>query len=171
MHIKVEPLTSGGFAPYGLVLGEPQGMQPTIRDAVSDVWLGFTDLLGIGSLPGRHVTFLKIHTRPFSYDRLEKHDTSAEAFIPLEGRSVLMVVPPGIPGDSDKPDLTRVRAFLMDGCAGVLLRKGTWHAVPYNLTDMATFLILVDNSIIACQDLHVTPIEPVEFDMNGWGGK
>jgi hypothetical protein len=36
--------------------------------------------------------------------------------------------------------------------------------VPFNLTDMATYVVLVDPEITAKNDLHVAPVEPVEFD-------
>ena len=50
--------------------------------------------MGIGEKPGRQATFLKIHTRPALYDKMEKHESSAEAFIPLQGQSILLVAPP-----------------------------------------------------------------------------
>ena len=164
MRIRVEALREEAFAQYGRILGEPSSEEPNIRDGVSDVWLGLSDLMGIGSVPGRQITYLRIHTRPEVYDKIEKHETSAEAFIPLEGRSVLLLVAAEAVDDEGVPDMSRARAFLMDGSTGVLLRRGTWHAVPHNLTDVATYLVLVDDAIVAKDDLHVTPVEPIEFD-------
>jgi ureidoglycolate hydrolase len=63
--------------------------------------------------------------------------------------------------------MTQARAFLMDGSQAVLLRRSTWHAVPYNLTDIATYLVLVDDAIIARNDIHKASIEPVEFTFAG----
>ena len=163
MHISVEPLTESSFAAFGRVLGEPANLPPDIVDAVSNVWLGFSDLMGIGFQGGQAVTYLKIHTRPERYNEMEKHDTSAEAFIPLEGQSVLLVAPRQ---DTAAPDMGRARAFLMDGSRGVLFHAGTWHAVPYNLSEVATYLVLVDPAIIAKGDLHASPVEPVEFTFN-----
>ena len=167
MKIRVEELTEKSFEDFGEVLGESLLKEPNIRDEVSDVWLGLADLMGIGASAGRQVTYLKIHMRPEKYDKIEKHETSAEAFIPLEGRSILMVVPAEAVDSVGRPDMAHVRAFLMDGSKGILMRRGTWHAVPYNLTDVATYLVLVDDAIIDRQDLHVTPIEPVDFDLSG----
>jgi ureidoglycolate lyase len=165
MRIHVEPLTAEAFAEFGVVLGEPSGVEPAIRDAVSDVWLGFAGLMGIGARPGMACTYLKIHSVPECSDKLEQHQSSAEAFIPLVGQSILWVVPAEALDAAGIPDLARARAFLMDGNRGVLMRPGTWHAVPYKLTDVATYLVLVDETIIARDDLHVTPVEPVEFEL------
>lgn len=52
MRIKVERLTEAAFAEFGCVLGEPATAEPTIRDQVSDVWLGLSDLMGIGRTTG-----------------------------------------------------------------------------------------------------------------------
>ena len=164
MRIRVEQLTHEAFAPFGRVLGEPAG-QPNIRDEVSDAWIGYTDLMGIGKADGKQVTFLKIHTRPAQFAVLERHLTTAEAFIPLEGRSILVVVAADQLGGDGKPDVTLAKAFLMDGSKGVVFDRGTWHAVPYNLTDIATYLVLVDEGILAKDDIHKVPIEPIEFDV------
>jgi len=161
LRIQVEPLTEAAFEAFGRVLGEPGSLPPDIMDEVSNVWLGFSGLMGIGLQAGQNVTFLKIHTRPDFYDKMEKHDTTAEVFIPMEGRSILLVAPWK---DTAAPDMRQARAFMMDGAKGVLLHPGTWHAVPYNLTETATYLILVDPTIIEKNDLHVTPVEPDEFD-------
>lgn len=163
MQICVEQLTEEAFLRFGCVLGEPQAAEPTIVDEVSHVWVGISELMGIGRARGRQVTYLKIHGRPQKYDAIEKHETSAEVFIPLEGKSILLVVPAEAIDRVGKPDMTQAKAFLMDGSRGVLLRRGTWHAVPYSLTDVVTYLVLVDDQIIPKQDIIKTPIEPVEF--------
>jgi ureidoglycolate hydrolase len=167
MRIRVEELTEDRFQKFGHVLGEPITVSPSVANETSSSWLGVTDLMGIGSVPSRPVTFLKIHARPALYDRIEKHETSAEAFIPLEGRSILLVAPAEAVDEQGRPDMARARAFLMDGSQGILMRPATWHAVPYTLTDVATYLVLVDDTILAKQDLHITPIEPIEFDLSG----
>jgi ureidoglycolate hydrolase len=53
---------------------------------------------------------------------MEKHETSAEVFAPMEGKSILLVASWK---DVERPDMSRARAFLMDGCKGVLLYPGT----------------------------------------------
>ena len=78
---------------------------------------------------------------------------------------MLLLVPADAIDSEGRPDMARARAFLMDGSKGVLLRRGTWHAVPYNLSEVATYLVLVDDAIIEKQDLHITPVEPIEFDL------
>lgn len=163
MKIKVETLTEKSFVAFGKVLGQPDTDAPNLTDALANVWLGMSDLMGIGSQPARHVTFLSIHSKPAKNDKIEKHETSAEAFIPLEGTSILMVAPAEAITSNGGPDMRQCRAFLMDGSKGVLMRPGTWHAVPYPLTEKATYIVLVDDAIIPKNDLHINTIEDVEF--------
>ena len=163
MRVTIEKLTAAVFAEFGAVLGEPADGGPDVTTPVCDCWMGVSDLQGIGSVSGRQITYLKIHTRPKVFDQMEKHETSAEAFIPLDGQSVLLVVPADAMDDQGRPDTTRARAFMMDGSQGILMKPGTWHAVPYPLTDLATYLVLVDDAIIPKNDLHVTAIEPIEI--------
>jgi ureidoglycolate hydrolase len=167
MKIRVEQLTETNFAAFGTVLGASDMKRPNLTDAISNVWLGMSDLMGIGASPGRHITFLQIHSKPAKNNKIEKHETSAEAFIPMEGTSILMVVPAEATHSKGHPDMSKCRAFLMDGSKGVLIKPGTWHAVPYPLSDEATYVVLVDDAIIAKNDLHVTPVEEVEFDLLG----
>ena len=167
MYIRVETLTQEVFSPFGIVLGEPTDTGPNIVDAISNVWLGFSDLMGIGETKGKQVTYLKIIHRPAAFEMIEKHTTSAEAFIPLEGQSILLVVPAEAVDGDGKPDMGRAKAFLMDGSKGVLLHRSTWHAVPYNLTAQATYLVLVDDAIMEKDDIIKVAIEPVEFSFTG----
>lgn len=166
MKLRVEELTAEAFSAFGAVLGS-RSSDPDISDDVHQVWLGVSDLMGIGASRGRQVTHLRIHTNRDPYNKLEKHETSAEAFIPLLGRSVLVVVPPDATLDSGAPDLKQAHAFYLDGSKGVLLKPATWHALPYLLDGEATFLVLVDDAIIEKGDLHITPVEPIEFDLSG----
>lgn len=167
MQIYVEKLNAETFAEFGRVLGKPVDIAPTVADATSASWLGISGLMDIGTRPARHATYLEITARPACYDKMEKHESSAEAFIPLEGVSILLVAPAEALDAQGGPDMSRARAFLLDGSQGILMRPATWHAVPYTLTPSTTVLVLVDDAIIPQNDLHITPVEPVEFVLNG----
>ena len=163
MKIKVEPLRHEGFEDFGIILGKPEGIAPNISDDISEVWLGMSDLMGIGRNRSKDITFLRIHSKPQKNDKIEKHDTTAEAFIPLKGKSILMMVPAKYTLKNNEPDMKKVRAFLMEGDKGVLLKPGTWHTVPVPISDSADYLVLVDESIVEKDDLNIRTIDPIEF--------
>ncbi|MHB1459569.1 MAG: ureidoglycolate lyase, partial [Armatimonadota bacterium] len=164
MKLCVNELTQEAFSEFGKVLGIPD-CEPTIGDDVHQAWIGISDTMGIGQSSGKQITALRIHTNPPCFEKMEKHESSAEAFIPLDGQSVLVVAPADASTESGGPDMSCTKAFLMDGSKGVLMKRGTWHALPWKLTDKATFLVLVDDSIISSNDLNITPVEAVEFEM------
>jgi len=65
--------------------------------------------------------------------RMESHPHTREIFIPLEGKSILIVAPPD--RDQYGPDLQKLRAFYLDGTLGIALHKETWHRPPWPVGD------------------------------------
>ena len=164
--LKVEKLSSRGFEEFGQVLGPREDLgDPRISDEWCKSWIGISDLMDLGSVPGKQVAYLRVHATPKTCDQVEMHETSAEGLIPLEGESVI-VATLSDPADPNRPDMSRMKAFYLDGSSGVLMRPGTWHALPWKLTDIATFLVLVDDTLIEKQDLHLTPVK-ITFDLSG----
>jgi len=146
-EIRVEPLDPEAFAPFGKVLGKPQAGAPAAEREDLTAWLGISDLLG---MEGESTVwgYLSCHRHTLPLDQLERHCRTPEAFIPLEGSSVIVVLPPSDPNDpTASPDESAMRAFLLDGSAGVFFRAGVWHWAPFAITENATFLLLL------CEDV------------------
>ncbi|MBM3573799.1 MAG: hypothetical protein FJX52_15800, partial [Alphaproteobacteria bacterium] len=57
------------------------------------------------------------------FDLVERHLYTDQAFVPLEPKPVIMTA-----GLESKPEA--MRAFLLDGRHGVILRAGVWHSLP-----------------------------------------
>lgn len=147
-QIRVEPLDPQEFSSFGTFLGKPKDVSPSGEREDLTVWLGISDLLGMD----RRSTvwgYLTVHRHNLPLDRLERHCRTAEAFIPLEGASVMVVAPPSDPNDlAAAPDGGAIRAFLLDGEAGVFFPPGSWHWAPFPVTEKATFLLLLDKDIM-----------------------
>jgi ureidoglycolate hydrolase len=60
--------------------------------------------------------------------KMERHPYTSESFFFLEGDVIFVVAP--VDNAKDRPDLSRVRAFLCNGRLGMHLWKGTWHWPP-----------------------------------------
>lgn len=146
-EIRVEPLDPREFEPFGVVLGEPVEAPPSVEREDLVAWLGISDLLGMDA--ERAVWgYLKIYRQSSPVDQLERHCQTAEAFIPLEGSSVIVVAPPSHPKDpAASPNEEAIRAFLLDGKAGIFLPPGVWHWAPSPVTEEATFLLLLHKEI------------------------
>ena len=64
---------------------------------------------------------------------MERHLNVAQAFIPLNGAEMVMVVGPrtDIGQRDDAPDPGQLRAFLVPGTHGVMMWRGVWHTLHY----------------------------------------
>lgn len=125
VEIVVEPLSPETFAPFGEVVG------PTTAETVSlgpdfQLW---RNAFGVDG--GIELMFGRYLHKPMRFHRMERHLAVTQSFLPLDGcRSVMVVAPPSDGPDSgDAPSPGGVRAFHLDGSRGVMLWRGTWHAL------------------------------------------
>ncbi len=65
-------------------------------------------------------------------DRMYRHDTHTQALMSLNCRG-LVAVAPAAATFSQQVDLTRIRAFVVEPLAGLVLHRGTWHWGPHPL--------------------------------------
>jgi len=158
-EIKIERLTPEAFAPFGRVLTIPAGVESGALDRPDlDVWMGISDLMGLEKQEPV-LTMLKCTRHNLPVNKIERHVTTAEAFIPLEGESVMIVAPVSDPNDPNAmPDESQLRAFILDGSMGVFLPRGSWHWAPFPLRDDATFILLFDKNIN--DDIEIRDIGP-----------
>lgn len=157
-HIKVEPLTPEAFAPFGRVLAKPDTPTEAADRADLDVWFGISDLMGLEN-KNPIITFLECTRHDLPVNQIERHNRTPEAFIPLEGESVILVAPISDPQDPNAvPDESELRAFLLDGSAGVFLPRGAWHWAPFPIGESATFLLIFDSDIL--NDIEIREIGP-----------
>lgn len=79
--------------------------------------------------------WLKGYKGGTTVSKMERHPLTSETFFFIEGETIFVMAPP----DNSKPmpDLSQVRAFLLDSTLGVSLWKGTWHWPPIPVYDSA----------------------------------
>ena len=125
VEVSLEPLSPTAFAPFGEVVG------PSTAKTVSlgpDFQLWRTSFAVDG---GIELMFSRYRHKPMRFHRMERHLNVTQSFLPLGGGQSVMVVAP--PTDAQDPQAVPtpedVRAFHQDGTRGVMLWKGTWHAL------------------------------------------
>jgi len=74
---------------------------------------------------------------PMKVDMMEKHPLGSQAFIPMKETVFLSFVAP----EGEKPDLTRVEAFIIPKGIGVNYNPGIWH-FPLISTEDMNFLVV-----------------------------
>ncbi|MBI3458319.1 MAG: ureidoglycolate lyase [Candidatus Rokubacteria bacterium] len=124
-EIPVEPLTETAFAPFGRIIG-PSRTPPIFQTEGLASWR--VDFEVIGPV---EVMFARYRHQPMVFALMERHFNVTQSFIPLgHAPTVMVVAPPTDPRDwSAIPRPEAVRAFFLDGACGVMLWKGTWHAL------------------------------------------
>ena len=76
-------------------------------------------------------------TFPMNIDMMEQHPLGSQAFIPMKETVFLSLVAP----EGEKPDLTRVEAFIIPKGIGVNYNPGIWH-FPLISTEDMNFLVV-----------------------------
>jgi len=122
-RLTVERLTPEVFAPFGQVIG-PQNRRPDFEG------LSGTQLWGLDcEIDGRlQLGYLRVPYRPLVFTTMEQHYGVTQSFLPAGGPpAVVAVAPPTERDVTPKPE--DVRAFLLDGSRGYILKRRTWHSL------------------------------------------
>ena len=70
-------------------------------------------------------------------DMMEKHPLGSQAFIPMKETTFLAFVAP----QGDKPNLKKVKSFVIPPGIGINYKPGTWH-FPLISTENMNFLVV-----------------------------
>lgn len=77
---------------------------------------------------------------PLELRLLEKHEYSTQVFMPMADKSTYLAI---VCLGKDKPDLSTLRAFLVEGSQGVSYYPGVWHYPMTALYEQIDFSCLV----------------------------
>lgn len=156
LSVQLQPLTAEAFAPFGHLLDLPASGGPGRFDHQATL----EDRRG-GLGPNVALVRAPAQKLPERIETLERHPHSTQLFAPLgmAGR-FLVVVAPTV---DDRPDPTRLRAFLAEGARAITYAPGVWHHPLLSLVP-CRFLMLVHEDGTA-EDTHwFTLPEPVRLD-------
>jgi ureidoglycolate hydrolase len=146
--VSCTPLTAESFAPFGqLLAAEPDEALIEVRDG--EEWI---------------LNVLTYEHHDLVCDHLNAHHKATQALLPMGSQPALLVVAPPGTTFAEPADLDTIRAFVMDGTAGVNLAFGTWHWGPYPIGPRVDLLNLQgrgfadDNEIVNLVDLLDTVV-------------
>ncbi len=115
IKVKVQPLNSEAFRPYGQVLESRHPLYPDVEGGQSSI------------------VMLRLQQRSKRIDMLAFHFSYNQTFIPVQGAMVLIVTPPPRNREADpaayEVDYEHVAAFVLEPGQAVLIDKGTGHNV------------------------------------------
>jgi ureidoglycolate lyase len=154
-EVKIIPLEEAGpeeFAPYGQIMGREEG-EPYETLEILTYWTGNADLGPEGEKVDGGLLVCNRNGRTIRY--LERHPETAENFVPIQGECLFVMAPAD--NSREKPDVSRIRAFYLNGSLGVALHKGTWHWPPVPLGEKVK-LVLVRKGTL-WEETQITNLE------------
>ena len=125
VEVALEPLTADAFAPYGQLI-TARDEPPVFEAAHLEAWQ--MDFAVDGEIELMVVRYIHQEMR---WTTMERHFNVTQSFMALGGAASVMVVadPTDAADRTVPPRPETARAFLVDGAQGVMLWRGTWHAL------------------------------------------
>ena len=136
--LRLEPLTSAVFAPFGDVL-EATGDFRLINAGLcrrhhDRARLDFAPEVSDQNRAGISIFQADPRALPYEFDLIERHPEGSQAFIPMTRDPFLVIV-------AITPEATP-QAFLTNGAQGINLHRGTWHGVLTPLAAPGLFAVI-----------------------------
>lgn len=120
-----EPLTAAAFAPFGDVIDVTGPPDQIINAGLCGRHHDLARLdFGPSGRAGLSLFDAKARQLPLTIDMMERHPLASQAFLPLNGVPLLLVVAPDANGIPGAP-----RAYISSPPQGVNLLRNTWHYV------------------------------------------
>lgn len=139
LPLKAEPLTRETFAAFGEVLQSAGATQFPINAGTT---IRYHDLARIEAHGNEARVLFSLFEgqawhAPVQIHLLERHPLGSQAFFPLDGASMLIVV--AAPGELDE---RTIRAFISDGDQGINYAPGVWHHPLLCLRRTGRFVVI-----------------------------
>lgn len=137
--LRIEPLTREVFAPFGDVIETAGATSFPINAGTTTRYHDLAQVELAGEAPRTLINLFegKAWQAPIEIRMLERHPLGSQAFYPVNGASMLIVVAP--PGELDE---TKIRAFISTPDQGVNYARGTWHHPLLCLQRPGRFLVI-----------------------------
>ena len=139
VQVPVAPLTEEGFRPYGELI-HAADRAPDFHGINTEGWKTAIEVDGPPI-----IMFLRSRSEGLRCSRLERHFGVTQTFIPMGPvPAVVAVAAPTDPDPAAIPAPEDVRGFLIDGSAGYVLKRGTWHSLDrFPLGDEPSQIVII----------------------------
>jgi ureidoglycolate lyase len=154
-NINLEEVSNEEFAPYGQIWGREEG-EP-LEELVNLKFYAYNAELK-PAVEMVETGLLVCNQKGMDIRYFERHPETSETFIPIEGEC-FFIMTPGDPGDTT-PEVSRIRAFYLNGNLGVALPAGNWHWPPIPSGERVKLLLIRKGS-------NSDPCETVELKDSG----
>ena len=159
--IKAEPISRENFSQFGDVLTTKDFSSISINDGYAK---RFDDIARLDTSKNNGQPKISIfsaikRTFPMKINMMEQHPLGSQAFIPMKETTFLTFVAPS----GDKPDLKKIKAFIVPPGIGINYYQGTWH-FPLISTENMNFLVIDRKG--SGENLKIIKLEKENFVLN-----
>ena len=139
LPLRIEPLTRAAFAPFGDVIETAGAKAFPINAGTTTRYHDLAQVELAGESPRTLVSLFegKAWHAPIAIGMLERHPLGSQAFYPVDGGRMLIIVAP--PGELDE---SQIRAFISAPDQGVNYARGTWHHPLLCLQHPGRFIVV-----------------------------
>ena len=139
LALRLEPLTRAAFAPFGDVIETAGATSFAINAGTTTRYHDLAQVELAGESPRTLVSLFegKAWHAPIAIGMLERHPLGSQAFYPVDGGRMLIIVAP--PGELDE---SQIRAFISAPDQGVNYARGTWHHPLLCLQHPGRFIVV-----------------------------
>lgn len=127
-QISVKELSNDNFKIYGLFSNLINPEAPKLGPGSVECYRDL-ERIDLGQTNVASFTVLHVVDRPKVIQKLEYHNNSGEALLPLDGDGMLTVAPATRSGEAPQPD--QIEVFHVPRGTLVTLRPGVWHHAPF----------------------------------------
>ena len=137
--INPKPITKENFSKFGDMITKANIKPIEINDGYAKRFDGIANLNTTKDNGETTICIFSALKRsfPMKIDMMEKHPLGSQAFIPMKQTTFLVLVAP----EGNKPDLSKIEAFIVPPEIGVNYNPGTWH-FPLIATEDMNFLVV-----------------------------
>ena len=138
--LRPKPLTRERFSPYGDVIEAADIERAAMNaarferfDDLCSVDMGADGRVAVSIARCRAATSL-----PYRIDMVERHPLGSQAFVPLSGATMIVVVAP----PRESVEAADLEAFVTNGRQGINYGRGTWHMPLIAFASGQEFLVI-----------------------------
>lgn len=132
-RLQLAPLTREAFAPFGDVIDPPEpGARIALTATLSAIDGAVQPRLSFNNAPA--------FALPLVATEMERHNRSAQCFVPMDVARWVVLVTPDRGG---RPDAAALRGFLARGDQAVNYHRSTWHHPLRTLDRPGRFAVLM----------------------------
>lgn len=136
-RLTARPLTADDFAPYGDLIEVEGSPDKIINQGMCGRHHDLAKLDFASGRAGISLFDAKARSLPHSVDMVERHPMGSQAFIPVDGVPMIVVV-----ADDRNGEPVNLKAFVSEPGQSINLHRGVWHGVLAPLGQDGRFVVV-----------------------------